>query len=193
VNEFERQSQQTVSTRLASASPEDAATLGARVQSEREIVQRLRSLRADGRIVLNLEPESNDMSKLMSLQLEDGDRFIVPPRPATVSVIGAVYNQNAFLHAPELRVRDYLDEAGGMTRNADKPHIYLIRADGTVVPRSAHESLLGKSFDATHLAPGDSVVVPEEVLKTTFLKGLRDWSQVISSFGLGAAAINVLR
>jgi hypothetical protein len=156
-------------------------------------VQRLRSLRADGRIVLNLEPGTNDLGKLMSLQLEDGDRFVVPPRPATVSVIGAVYNQNAFLHAPALRVRDYLEEAGGTTRSADRSHIYLIRADGTVVPRNAHESLIGKSFDATHLAPGDSVVVPEEVLKTTFLKGLRDWSQVISSFGLGAAAVNVLR
>jgi hypothetical protein len=48
-------------------------------------------------------------------------------------------------------------------------------------------------FEKILLNPGDSVVVPEHVLKTTFMTGLRNWSQVVSQFGLGAAAINVLR
>ena len=32
-----------------------------------------------------------------ALQLEDGDRFIVPSRPASVNVVGSVYDQNSFL------------------------------------------------------------------------------------------------
>jgi polysaccharide export outer membrane protein len=193
VAELERESQRTVSLRLANATPEETAALGAQKETQQQRLQQLRGLRATGRIVLNLEPGSNDISKLMNLQLEDGDRFIVPPRPATVNVIGAVYNPNAFLYEPGLRIRDYLEKSGGYTRSADKAHVYLIRANGDVVPRAGHDSLLGKAFDAGHLQPGDTIVVPEEILKTTFMKNMRDWSQVITGFGLGAAAVNVLR
>jgi hypothetical protein len=58
-----------------------------------------------------------------------------------------------------------------------------------VLPKQA----LGSSLEKKKLNPGDSVVVPEQVLKGTFMAALRDWSQIISQFGLGAAAINVLK
>jgi polysaccharide biosynthesis/export protein len=40
--------------------------------------------------------------------------------------------------------------------------------------------------------PGDSIIIPENLNKGTFMRGLKDWSQVISQFGLAAAAIAVL-
>jgi hypothetical protein len=43
------------------------------------------------------------------------------------------------------------------------------------------------------LYPGDSVIVPEAAFRFSLLRGLRDWSLVFSQFGLGAAAINVLK
>ena len=52
---------------------------------------------------------------------------------------------------------------------------------------------LTNRFDDLRLNPGDTIVVPEQINKTTFLKGLKDWSQVFAQFGLGAAAINILR
>jgi protein involved in polysaccharide export with SLBB domain len=117
---------------------------------------------------------------------------VVPARPATVNVLGAVYNQNAFVHENGLRIADYLRQAGGATRNADKGHTFVIRADGSVVPKQG-SGLFTQAFETGRLNPGDSVVVPEAVFKTTFLKGLRDWTQVFTQFALGAAAINVLR
>jgi len=63
-----------------------------------------------------------------------------------------------------------------------------------VVPKQDHAyGLFKPAFEAGRLNPGDSIVAPEAVFKTTFLHGLRDWSQVISQFALGAAAINVLK
>jgi protein involved in polysaccharide export with SLBB domain len=120
--------------------------------------------------------------------LEDGDRFVVPARPATVNVLGAVYNQNSFLHEPGLRVADYLRHAGGPTRNADSGQAFIIRADGRVLPRRG----AGK-FETLRLSPGDSVVVPEQLFKGSILRGLRDWTQVFSQLALGAAAVNILR
>jgi protein involved in polysaccharide export with SLBB domain len=149
-------------------------------------------LKPTGRIVLNLDPEDQGLEKLMALSLEDGDRYFVPVKVATVNVFGAVYNQNAFLHDPKLRVEDYLSEAGGLTRNADKKHLLIIRADGSVIPKRSSGPFT-KAFEAARLNPGDSIAVPTEMFKVPFMRGLRDWTQVFSQLALGAAAINVLK
>ena len=122
-------------------------------------------MQATGRIVLSLQPGSNDISQIAGMSLEAQDRLIVPARPATVNVLGAVYNANAFMHAEKRRVGDYLRQAGGPTRNADKGRAYIIQADGSVLPKQD----LGSSFEKKKLNPGDTVVVPEQVLKSTFM------------------------
>jgi protein involved in polysaccharide export with SLBB domain len=192
--EMEREIEQFGASKVAGIStPEESAALVARLESQRRLAQRMRSLPLTGRIVLGLDPGSNELTKLMKLPLEDGDRFVVPPRSATVNVLGSVYNPSSFLHAANLRLADYLQEAGGATRTADKGRIFIIRADGSVTPRQSSSSPFKKSFEAALLNPGDSVVVPEQMPKVPFMKGLRDWTQVFSNLALGAAAINVLR
>jgi polysaccharide biosynthesis/export protein len=193
IDELERDLAQSASREIGRAgTQEDALSAANSVQSTRQLITRMRNLKATGRVVLHLEPGSNDLSKLMGLPLEDGDRFVVPARPATVNVFGAVYNQNSFLHEPALRVGDYLRQAGGPTRTADKGRIFVIRADGTVVPKQG-SSPFRRTFESTRLNPGDSIVMPERIFKPGFLRGLRDWTQVFSQMALGAAAINVLR
>ena len=62
-----------------------------------------------------------------------------------------------------------------------------------MVGKSWAAGLFSQSFEGLRLNPGDTIVVPEEINRTTLLKQLKDWSQVFAQFGLGAAAINVLR
>jgi polysaccharide biosynthesis/export protein len=189
IRDLEQEIEKTAPSKLGSAAgSEDSARLASEVQSQRQLVQQLRSIRASGRIVLSLEPGSNDISGIAGLALEDGDQFILPARPATVNILGAVYNPNSFVHSEKRQVMDYVLQAGGPTRNADEKRVYIVRADGSVLPKQ-HTS----SFDKLRLNPGDSVVMPEQLFKTTFMMGLRSWSQVFSQFGLAAAAVNVLR
>jgi protein involved in polysaccharide export with SLBB domain len=174
-------------------SPEEAAAATSQINGQRELVQKLREVRASGRIVLDLDPRVPGVDSLPDLQLEDGDVFTVPSRPSFVNVVGSVPNGTSFLYQGEKRIGDYLREAGGSSRTADSRHIFLIRADGSVVSKSWGDGLLAASFEGLRLNPGDTIVVPEQINKTTFLKGLKDWSQVFAQFALGAAAINVLR
>ena len=68
----------------------------------------------------------------------------------------------------------------------------MLRADGSVV--SAQQSgFFFSSFHSQRLMPGDAIVVPEDFVRTTWMKDLKDWSQIFYQFGLGAAAIKVLR
>ena len=173
-------------------SAEEAASANSQIAAQRELVQKMRQVRAQGRIVLDLDPSVRGADALPALQLEDGDVFSVPSRPSFVNVVGSVYNGTSFLYQEDKHLEDYLRASGGPTRTADLRHAFLIRADGSVISKSWSTGLLGR-FESLRLNPGDSIVVPEQINKTTFMKGLKDWSQIFAQFGLGAAAINILR
>jgi protein involved in polysaccharide export with SLBB domain len=156
-------------------------------QTEEQLA-RLHSVHASGRIVLHMKPTSEGTEALPEISLEDGDVLVVPPRPAVVNVIGSVYNQNAFLFGENRRVGDYLKLAGGPSRTADRKHLFLIHADGSVVSRAEH-----REFASLPIYPGDTLVVPERLLKVSGTRAVLDWAMLFSQMALGAAAINVLR
>jgi polysaccharide biosynthesis/export protein len=115
---------------------EQAATAQASVASQRELIERLRRVPINGRIVLDLDPTSKGLDALPDVPLENGDRLYVPSRPLTVNVVGAVFEQAASLYDGDLKIGDYLKKAGGPTRSADRSHMFVIRADGAVVART---------------------------------------------------------
>jgi len=174
-------------------STEQAATAQTSIINQRELVDRLRKIPVSGRVVLDLAPNSRGPEALPDLPLENGDRLYIPSRPSTVNVVGTVFEQAAFLYDEDLHVGDYLKKAGGPTRSADKGHMFVIRADGSVVAKSTNTGMFAKNFQTLAMHPGDTLVVPTQINKTTFARGLMDWSQIFSNLALGAAAINVLR
>ena len=132
------------------------------------------------------------LKDLPQIALEDSDRFIVPSRPSMINVIGSVYNENAFVFKPEKRLTDYLRQAGGVSRTGDKGDVYLLRVDGSVISKRQSGWAMS-SFDSERLMPGDTIVVPEDFERTSWTKTLKDWGTILYQFGLGAAAITVLK
>ncbi|MGD0095164.1 MAG: SLBB domain-containing protein [Terracidiphilus sp.] len=173
---------------------QDAASSAAAQASEQALLANLRQIRATGRIVLEIKPEDISTSSLPDIPLEDGDRFAVPPVPSSINVVGAVLDQNSFVYKRTSRAGIYLRLAGGPSRDADRSHEFIIRADGEVVSRDREKSLwAGDEFSNLRINPGDTIVVPEKIFKPTALRGLIEWSQVFSQLAFGAAALNVIQ
>ncbi len=193
VQSLELQIQRSGLAQAANAvSAQDTAAVAAAAASQQGLLTRLHQLKATGRIVLEIKPNASGVDSIPDLQLQDDDRFVVPSRPANVNVVGAVYDQNSFLYQQNRRVGDYLTLAGGPNRVADKKHMFVVRADGSVYSREAANGLWGNNFEATRLNPGDTIVMPEKVIGSSVLRGFLDWSQVFAQLAFGAAAINVL-
>lgn len=176
----------------SAVSAQDTAALAAAQQQNQNVINSLRRARATGRIVLNLLPDSRDVAALPDLPLEDGDQFIVPRIPSTVSVDGAVYNQNSFVYDPHKRLGDYIRQAGGANRDADRGRAYVIRASGAVISKQYSSTLRGNSFDSVRLYPGDTVVIPLNLDKGKRLRLIVDIAQIVGQFGLAIAAANVI-
>jgi len=187
------------STLAVSASPgssvQDLAGASAAQTSERELLSRLRQIRASGRVVLEFKPSSSGVAVVPKLSLEDGDRFIIPSVPSTVNVVGAVNDQNSFLYSNTNRdlVGTYLKKAGGLTRDADRKRAFVIRASGEVVGYDSTRSAWRSDFDDLRIFPGDTIVIPEKTFHPSALRGVMEWSQMFSQFALGAASISIIR
>lgn len=174
------------------ASAQDLASTAAATGLERQLLATLKQIRATGRIVLQFAPGSRGVDTVPNIPLEDGDRFIVPPVPSSVNVVGAVYDQNSFLYSPDRRVGAYLQMAGGPNKDADRKHAFVIRADGQVISYEMAHGPWGNEFDRLGMNPGDTIVIPDKTLKPSVLRGVLDWTQLFSQFTLGAAALAII-
>ena len=173
-------------------SSEEASAQAARSAATSRLIERLRAIKPTGRVVLQLAPESRE---LPMLTLEDGDRLFVPPVPTSVGVFGSVFNAGNYLREDGRSLSDYLRLAGGPTRGADAGSSFVLRANGTVVSNLQDKgwgSGLQTRFEQLPALPGDTLFVPEEIDKTTWVQYAKDWTQILYQFALGVAAFVTL-
>jgi len=189
---FERESERAATQRLATTTDKDVATLQqAELERQRNLVRQMKAIKAEGRIVLELQDGDAQVKNLPDLPLQEGDSIHIPRKPGTVDVLGAVFQQNSFIYSPRRTVRDYISLAGGETATADESEIYLIRADGTA--RSGRTSSWMRSLGGVVINAGDTVVVPEVTGRTSWTQTFKEWTTILYQFGLGAAGLKVLK
>jgi protein involved in polysaccharide export with SLBB domain len=183
-------------TLLQNTRAENTMQVEGQVQSQRLLVARLRTLKASGRIALEMTHEN---PVFPDIKLEDGDRIVVPYAPDFIGVVGAVMAETSFIYRAESLASHYLNRAG-LTRDAEEESSMIIRADGSVdSDLSISRSWFGRgtSVLSKTLYPGDTLFVPEKVDRTTgytkFIQGAKDWTSILSQFGLGVAGLRVLR
>ena len=126
---------------------DEAASLKAEAEAQQSMLTRLKRLQPTGRIVLELAEDAT-IAQIPDIPMEDGDRLFIPQRPTMVSVFGTVYNEAAFLYKPDKTVGDYVTQAGGPRKEADRKSMYVLRADGSVISNQ------GSFFTAAWTARG---------------------------------------
>lgn len=158
-------------------------------------IERLKSSKSSGRLALELDPGVTSLAALPDLPLEDGDRIMVPNTPGFVAAFGSVNNENMFIYKTGKTVRDVI-KAAGLTEDAEPSQAFVLRADGSIVARNDRGGWFGNNFESVTLMPGDTVVVPAQMDResnyNTFIRGAKDWTQILSNLGLGLAALRSL-
>ena len=173
------------------------ATLAAQQAQLRSQIERLREIKSNGRVALEMDPKAKDLAALPALPLEDGDRIVVPASPGFVAAMGSVNNENVFIHRPGKTVGEVI-RAAGLTEDAEPDQAFLLRADGSIVARRDRGGFFGGGrFESVELMPGDTVVVPamldRESRYNFLIRAAKDWTQILSNFGIGVAALKTLR
>lgn len=85
-----------------------------------------------------------------------------------------------------MRVKDYIDRAGGTIRAADRSGIFVVRANGAVVSRR-------RGALNAYVLPGDVIFIPVKTNAGSFWTKLREISTSLFQVGLSAATVNAIR
>jgi protein involved in polysaccharide export with SLBB domain len=170
--------------------PQAAIQLKLATEQKKLLVAKIKSARANGRIAIELEPFEAFKGSPFDIGLEEGDELNIPEDPAQVQVIGSVYNQTSFIHSNGMTISDYLEKAGGFTKNADHKEMYILKVNGTAISKR-NTSGWFSSFDSKSLDPGDTIVVPEKVEKVAWLREVKDITQILYQIAVTAGVLIV--
>lgn len=141
-----------------------------------------------GRMVLNM-PEIISGKKNRDVELRDQDSIYIPAISNSVSIVGEVHMPSTYRFDPAYSVREYLDRSGGTKRRADSDRMFVVRANGEVVPYSPRRGWFS-SNQRVALEPGDTIVVP---LDSSYRETSEVWAtstQIIYQLAVAAAAIS---
>ena len=192
--------QKQVSLAAVSASREELDATKAALEGLSKNLERLRVLKAEGRVVIRLTLLDELKKSSYDLDMEGGDVLEIPPRSNVINVLGLVFNPSSYVYLPEnSSVEYYLNKSGGTTSEAETSEIYVIRADGTVFSRQQSSYGIKWSDDAkkwsfgsfmsSFLEPGDSLVVPQKLEHTAWLRDIKDITTIMSQIALTAGTV----
>jgi polysaccharide biosynthesis/export protein len=142
------------------------------------LLAQLQSARATGRFVIDLPAlVGTEARSDNDVILREGDELYIPRKRQEVTVIGEVQNPASHLYLRKYGRSDYLAKSGGATRKADRWHIYVVRADGSVATN--------KSINA-----GDTIVVPIDAERMPKLPFWQAVTQILYNVAVSVAAVN---
>jgi protein involved in polysaccharide export with SLBB domain len=172
---------------------DQSGTLQLIAQQQNDVLARLRSQPASGRLVIHINADISSWENTSAdIEVRTGDVLRIPKRPGFVLITGQVYNASAITFTPGKTAGWYLHHAGGVTQVANKKEIFIIRANGSVVGREPN-FWLDHDVLSTRLDPGDVVVVPQKIIGASlFWRNLLTVAQIASSVAFTAGVAGVL-
>ena len=178
-----------------------AALLQQTLSAKRDLIEKLKSAEPTGRMIIKISEVMLLPSSDYNIELRPGDRLVMGKRPDFVNVMGEVYNPNALLVEKDKDVGHYLNMVGGVTDNADKKQIYIVKADGSVISKKQEKFGLFNwdseenrwtvgSFNSIKLDPGDTIIVPKEIEKIGWLRFFKDTTEILYQIAVSAGVLH---
>lgn len=152
----------------------------AKILMAKALADELRSVKGLGRVGVEARPDVLAVHRAQDTVLIAGDRLYVPPRPASVRVVGEVLSPGFMPFRSGKTGRDYINEAAGMTYFADKARSFVLYPDGT----AQRLSLSSWSHAPTLVPPGSTIVVPRDPKPFDFIATTRDLSQILANLAI---------
>jgi protein involved in polysaccharide export with SLBB domain len=147
--------QATLVRRVSKAQQSQKEIEDMRLATDRSITEEalmaLDTERMLGRLPLDFIALIEHQDNSQNLILQDGDQIHIPQLVSSVQVYGAVINPANLPYNANFTVKDYVQQAGGFSRQARNKDIVIVQG--------STGNAIGGAL-SQHLAPGDAIYVP---------------------------------
>jgi len=190
------QGSQAVSKAL---SPEEIKAKEVELVQKQKFVEALKTLKAQGRMTIQLANVRLLKGSEYDIELEDGDQLYIPQKNNVVTVMGSVFSQASYIYIDQWGYKDYIAMAGGYSRYADESSTFVLKVDGSA--RKLGRGILEWNGSRSRweftafgekikdIEPGDVIVVPEQFERIAWLRELRDVTQILMNTAVVAAVV----
>ena len=187
---------------VAALSAEEVKAKETEAQQRMRFIEVLKKVRPTGRMTVYLSNLRLLKGSEYDVELEEGDSLFIPTRNNVVTVAGAVMANGSFVHLDSMGYEDYVRMAGGYSRYADTGSTFVMKVDGSARklgsgyvkwdPLKKRWQSSWFSDSEAEIEAGDTIIVPEKLDRTAWLRQFRDIAQIIGNIGLTAATVAVL-
>jgi len=190
------------SSSVTATSPESIQARQVELQQRQKFIEVLKKLQPTGRMTVYLAHLRLLKGSQYDVEVQDGDVLYIPTKNSVVNVAGAVMTNATFVYSDGMGYEGYVQMAGGYSEYADTGNVFVIKADGSARKMSsgfANWNPFKKRWEMAgfeeiryEIEPGDSIVVPEKLERTAWLRELKDITQIVANIGISAATIAML-
>jgi protein involved in polysaccharide export with SLBB domain len=184
-------------------SAEEVAGLKAQQEGTQKLIDSLKRTKATGRMTVQLAHLRLLKGSGYDIELEDGDTLHIPTINNVVHVAGAVMMQGSYIYSDGYNLSRYVEMAGGYTKYADTKNMFIVKADGSAMKVPGGGLLSWNPFKSRWevtafgepiktIEPGDTIVVPERLQATAWLRGIKDISQILMQLAVAGASIHYM-
>lgn len=158
------------------------------------IIKRLENVEPEGRIVVEISSIEKLETSDYNLLLEEGDEIFIPKKPTTINVLGEVFNPSSFaVIRGQSTVKDYIERTGGITEVGDEKNIYVVKSDGSVISNQyVRNNYWWKDIYSVNLDVGDTIVVPRRLKFPSYMRDIKDITQILYQIATTVAVTKVL-
>jgi protein involved in polysaccharide export with SLBB domain len=172
------------------------------MEQRAKFIESIKRQKATGRMTIWLAHLRLLKGSEYDIELEEGDSLYIPSENKVVNVVGSVMSNGSFIYNEKWGYEDYVQMAGGYSRYADEDNVFVMKVDGSArklsngfmnwSPIRKRWEVAGFNDAKGPLESGDSIVVPERLERTAWLRNLKDITQILANAGLAAATIAIL-
>jgi len=186
----------------AAVSVEEVEAKKLEMEQRKQFIESLKKVKATGRMTIWLTHLRLLKGSEYDIELEEGDTLYIPAENKVINVVGAVMSNGSFIYNEKWDYEDYVQMAGGYSRHADEDNVFVMKVDGSArklsrgflnwSPLKKRWEVAGFNESRGVLEAGDSIVVPDRLERTAWLRNLKDITQILANAGVAAATIAVL-
>ncbi|MBI5188640.1 MAG: SLBB domain-containing protein [Nitrospirae bacterium] len=170
-------------------SPEEATIKRLESEQREKLIQRLKTLKATGRMSVRLSHMRLLRGSEFDIELEEGDALEIPTMNSVVNVTGEVLSPGSFVYREDLDYKGYIQMAGDYSTYADTSNVYALKVDGTARklsrgflswnPFKSRWEISAFGEEIKEIEPGDTIVVPEKLERIAWLREIKDITQIL--------------
>ena len=155
------------------------------------LLDEIKNLEPSGRVVTEFDLQKITNKPRNAVMLDNKDEIYIPKLNNIIYVYGEVNNPSAINFEDFKEPQEYINQAGGYNRYADKNYVYVVSPNGEA--RILNSKILSNiSFSNSELYPGTLIYVPKKIGTRDGIQLVSTIAPIFSSLALSLASLNAI-